>query len=438
MRKLTASILLACFRAPRAAFRRCYGCRRKVNVVFRAGNPDPPDSLGWRGENRQIGTLGSDSAHGLGHGGARARAVPDRGRDHRDPGRPRPIEIVHVDLTAGQWISDGLLAIFFLLAAIELRHELTRGELASPRKAIVPVVAALGGVVAPAAIFLLLVRDPALASGWPVPTATDVAFALGALAILGRGLPSRIRALLLALAIVDDLIAIAIIAMFFTTDLEPLPALGAAVVVLVVGWLSHRVRDAGPRTRIVVTAVCVLLALATWLFVLWSGIHPTIAGVALGLALPPGPARRVRRVLEPVSNTVVLPLFAFSAALVVIPSIPLLALGPVFWAILVALPIGKLIGIAIGGLLAQGRRRDQARAVPVLDLLVVAGLGGIGFTVSLLMSALAYERMQEVLVEATLGVLAGSLVSIVLGGAITAGRAAHYRRVARLSPGSPR
>jgi NhaA family Na+:H+ antiporter len=322
---------------------------------------------------------------------------------------PLPIDLVSIDLTAGQWVSDGLLAIFFLLAAIELRHELTRGELASPRKAVVPVIAALGGVVAPAAIFLLIVRDPALASGWPIPTATDVAFALGALAILGRGLPARIRALLLALAIVDDLIAIGIIAFFFTTGLEPLPALGAALVVLLVGWLSHRARDAVGLRKLVVTAVCVLLALATWLLVLWSCIHPTIAGVALRLTLAPGPAQRVRRVLEPFSNTVVLPIFAFSAALVVIPSAPLLALGSVFWAIVVALPLGKLGGITLAGLLARTRSRGGAPSIPVLDLLVVAALGGIGFTVSLLMSALAYEHAPETLVEATRGVLHGAL-----------------------------
>ena len=341
-----------------------------------------------------------------------------------------PLGLLGVDLSAGGWIADGLLAVFFLLAAIELRQELTHGELASPARALVPAVAAVGGVLLPAALFLLLVPDPVLRAGWPIPTATDVAFALGALAILGRGLPARIRALLLALAVIDDLIAIVVIAAFFTADLEPLAMLGAVPAVLLFGWLSHRLRGAGRRGRIVLTIVCIVLALMAWLLVYWSGIHPTIAGVALGLVLAPDAASRAQRALEPVSNVVVLPLFAFAAALVVVPSVPILELGPVFWAILLALPLGKLGGILAGGLIARGLSGERRSRFPALDLLVVAGLGGIGFTISLLMNSLAYRELPEILVEGTLAVLAGSLVSIVVGGAITALRAGHYRRAA--------
>ena len=138
-----------------------------------------------------------------------------------------PVPWIGLNLSIGHWVTDGLLAVFFFLAAIELKHELTSGELNSARKALVPTIAAVGGVIVPAAIFLLMVPDPELANGWPIPTATDIAFALGALALVGRALPTRIRALLLALAVIDDLIAILIIAFFFTDNLRPLPLLAA-------------------------------------------------------------------------------------------------------------------------------------------------------------------------------------------------------------------
>ncbi|MEQ1735973.1 MAG: Na+/H+ antiporter NhaA, partial [Rhodoglobus sp.] len=130
-----------------------------------------------------------------------------------------------LNLSVSHWVKDGLLAIFFFIAAIELRHELRHGELDSPRKALIPTVAAVGGVIIPAITFLVLVPDRDLSHGWPIPTATDIAFALGVLAIVGKGLPPTFRALLLAIAVIDDLIAILIIAFFFTTDLLPLPLL---------------------------------------------------------------------------------------------------------------------------------------------------------------------------------------------------------------------
>jgi NhaA family Na+:H+ antiporter len=330
-------------------------------------------------------------------------------------------------LSLGHWVTDGLLAVFFFLAAIELRHELTHGQLDSPRKALVPAIAAVGGVIVPAAIFLLLVRDPAMATGWPIPTATDIAFALGVLALLGRGLPARVRALLLALAVIDDLIAILLIAFFFASGLQPLPLLIAVPVVLVFGWLGFRVRG---RAAPVVVGLMIVLAVAAWALVGLSGVHPTIAGVALGLVLPAGAARPARHALEPLSNGVILPLFAFTAALVVIPAVGLAGLSAVFWGIAIALPLGKLIGITAGALIASrllpaGERRQ---ALPIGDVLVVAGLGGVGFTVSLLMNELAYRDLPDIAAEGTLAVLAGSLVAAVVGGALTAVRARRARR----------
>jgi NhaA family Na+:H+ antiporter len=343
--------------------------------------------------------------------------------------RDAPLDIpwLGLHLSAGHWVTDGLLAIFFFLAAIELRHELTRGELDSPRKALVPAIAAVGGVVVPALIFLMIVRDPVLSGGWPIPTATDIAFALGVLALLGRGLPSRVRALLLALAVIDDLIAILLIAFIFTTGLQPVPLLIAVPLVLLFGWLGYRVRG---RARGVVIAVLIVLGIAVWVLVHLSGVHSTIAGVALGLALAPAAARPARHALEPVSNGVILPVFAFTAALVVIPAVGLGGISPVFWGIGVALPVGKLVGITGGALIASRLipAAERRASLPIGDVLVVAGLGGIGFTVSLLMSELAFRQAPDVAADGTLGVLAGSVVAAAIGGTLTALRSRSARR----------
>jgi NhaA family Na+:H+ antiporter len=329
------------------------------------------------------------------------------------------------DLSVSHWITDGLLAIFFFLAAIELKHELVHGELNTPRKALVPTVAAVGGVVVPAAIFLAVVRDPALQDGWPIPTATDIAFALGVLALVGRNLPGRIRVLLLALAVIDDLLAIAIIAAFFTDELHPLPLVLSVPVVLLFGLASSRMRTGRPGTL----AVLIPLAVLAWVLVFLSGVHATIAGVALGLAMAGSRASRTRHALEPWSNVVILPLFAFVAALVPIPPTPLGELSPVFWGIVIALPLGKLIGIT-GGMMVAGRlaARASRRALPFGDVLVIAGLGGIGFTVSLLMNDLAYAGAEDVAVEGTLAVMVGSLAAAMLGIALTVVRARRYAR----------
>lgn len=336
------------------------------------------------------------------------------------------IPLLGIDLSVGHWVKDGLLAVFFFIAAIELRHELRHGELNSARKALIPAAAAVGGVIVPALIFLILVRDPALAQGWPIPTATDIAFALGVLAIVGRGLPPTFRALLLAIAVIDDLIAILIIAIFFTDDLQPIPLLVAVPVVLFFGWLSYRVRG---RQRGWVIAALIVLGLTAWGLVLHSGIHPTIAGVALGLIMASGVAGRTRHGVEPWSNVIILPLFAVVAALVPIPTANLSALSPAFWGVIVALPVGKIIGITAGAVIAAALadRRSRARQLPIPDVIAVAALGGIGFTVSLLMNELAFESQPEVADEVTLAVIIGSVIAAVIGGVLTAVRARVHR-----------
>lgn len=336
------------------------------------------------------------------------------------------IPLLGIDLSVGHWVKDGLLAVFFFIAAIELRHELRHGELNSARKALIPAAAAVGGVIVPALIFLIMVRDPALAQGWPIPTATDIAFALGVLAIVGRGLPPTFRALLLAIAVIDDLIAILIIAIFFTDDLQPIPLLVAVPVVLFFGWLSYRVRG---RQRGWVIAALIVLGLTAWVLVLHSGIHPTIAGVALGLIMAGGVAGRTRHAIEPWSNVVILPLFAIVAALVPIPTANLSALSPAFWGVLIALPVGKIVGITVGAVIAAALadRRTRTGTLPIPDVIAVAALGGIGFTVSLLMNELAFESQPEVADEVTLAVIAGSVISALIGGVLTALRARAHR-----------
>jgi NhaA family Na+:H+ antiporter len=339
-----------------------------------------------------------------------------------------------LDLSLEHWITDGLLVFFFFIVAIELRHELTRGELNSWQHALAPGVAAVGGVLVPAALYLAI-AGPDFSEGWPIPTATDIAFALGLIALIGRGLPVRLRAFLLALAVLDDLIAILIIAVFFSHGGDLL-SLALAAVGVVVFWFVGRLTLAAWLQTLLLTVVGV----ATWYFTVASGIHATLAGVALGLVLQPEVAKKAAHALQPVVNAAILPLFAFTSALVIIPSVPVSELSPVFWAITIALPLGKLVGITLAGTLvawvvSRMRRAstpDSAEATATLvvgwDLVALAAAGGIGFTVSLLMNELAFEQDPAIADEGTLAVLAGSAISIVLGGALIAWRARHHRQ----------
>lgn len=340
-----------------------------------------------------------------------------------------------LDLSVGHWISDGLLAIFFFIVAVELKHELVVGELNSVQKAIHPAIAAVAGVIVPAGIYLALTAGTGVSQGWPIPTATDIAFALGVLAVFGRGLPNRLRVFLLALAVLDDLIAIVIIAVFFTTDPNLLELALAAVTVAVFGVLSRMLRG---RMRWPLGVLMVLLALLTWWLVYDSGVHATIAGVALGLVMARRPAGKVTHALEPWSNGLILPLFAFSAALVPIPSVSPSQLSPAFWGILVALPVGKLIGITLGGWLGSFTKRGAERGrISLFGLITVAALGGIGFTVSLLMNELAFAGSEDVRAEGTLAVLLGSAVAIVVSGFLVSALARRNRRE-HPHPGTPK
>ena len=339
-----------------------------------------------------------------------------------------PWGAVGLDLSVAHWISDGLLAVFFLLVAIELKHELVAGQLSNPRTAVIPAIAAIGGVVVPALVYLLVTLGTGYEHGWPIPTATDIAFALGILAMFGKGLPSTIRVFLLALAVLDDLIAIVIIAVVFAHDTDFLALAGAAVC-LVLFWLVGRMLRPGRAGQAWLVATMVVLAVLTWWLVYHSGVHATIAGVALGLVLPRRPGHTLYDRLEPWSNAVVLPVFAFAAAAVTIPAVGVGELSPTFFAIVLALPIGKVIGITLfGGIASRLGRAPDRPTLPLRAVATVGVLGGIGFTVSLLMNELAFARNEEIVDEGILAVLVGSGIAMVASAVVVTLLARRARR----------
>lgn len=332
------------------------------------------------------------------------------------------------------WVNDGLMALFFFVVGLEIKRELVVGELRDRRAASLPAIAALGGVIAPALVFLALTAGGSEASGWAIPAATDIAFAVGVLAVLGDRVSSGVKLFLLTIAIVDDIIAIVIIAAFYSDGVS-LAWLAAAVAALGVTVILRR---AGV-TRI---AVYVAVGVGAWLAMHESGVHATIAGVALGLLTPARPigGRPVLAILEhrlhPLSAFVVVPLFALANAGVDFGGGVLreAAASRLAWAIALGLFVGKLLGIAGGTHLALrtglGRLPDQ---VDTRQVWGVAALGGIGFTVSLFIAQLAYEDAGTVS-TAKVGIIAGSLISATVGAVLLliAGR-----RVDRTGPGQP-
>ncbi len=327
-----------------------------------------------------------------------------------------------LNLSIEHWVSDLLLATFFLVAGLELKYELRSGVLSKPSTALVPIVAALGGVIVPAVIFALLNTGTDGIRGWPIPTATDIAFALGVLAIFGRGLPRQARIFLLALAIFDDLVAIVLIAIFFTSDLQ-------------VGWLLLACAVAALHAlaerfkRLPMNLVRVVSFLVLWYLVLQSGVHPTVAGVAMGLLIPARNAHGLIAKMQPWTNSVVLPLFAFFAVAISLPDFSDQT-SNVFLGVLVALPLGKIIGITLFALIANAIASKEARLeLATMDFLALSALAGVGFTVSMLMAKLAFEDHPELAAEATLAVLLGSVISMTIGAAIAQSRAKHYRKI---------
>ena len=246
--------------------------------------------------------------------------------------------------------------------------------------------------------------------------------------MFGKGLPKKLRVFLLALAIIDDIVGILFIAFLFTNDIN-LVNLAVGIALIVAFAALSRARSE-TNSAIIVTLM-IVVALGAWAFVYLSGVHATIAGVLLGLVVRQGEGLRASHALEPWVNGAVLPIFAFFSALVLIPQVPVGDLSPAMFAIIVALPVGKFIGITLFGWLANliGRERGKPE-IGIADIIPAAALGGIGFTVSLLLSRLAFSEHPEVADEAVLGVLIGSLISLVASGFLVTARARHYRRLA--------
>jgi Na+:H+ antiporter, NhaA family len=347
-------------------------------------------------------------------------------------------EALHLHLPLSVWAADFLLAFFFFLAGLELKHEVQVGTLSRRSQAAVPVVAAIGGMVVPALIYLAFTGSLAVErTGWGIPMATDIAFALAVLAIMGRGLPLALRAFLLTLAVVDDLGAITVIALFYSDTFQ----LGylAASVALVGLWyfLQHR-RFQGRRAAL---AVYLPLAMLIWYTTHESGIHATVAGVAMGLATrvshDPGedksPGDQAEHALRPFVAGFAVPLFAFTSAGVTVldvgtSSVPVESLAatlssPVALGVMVGLLVGKPIGV-IGGayMMARFTRASLNPALRWADVVAVGVLAGIGFTVSLLIAELAFEADAALLTDAKVGILSATLGAAVLSAVVLSRR----------------
>ncbi|GAA1619650.1 Na+/H+ antiporter NhaA [Kribbella sancticallisti] len=345
--------------------------------------------------------------------------------------------VLHLDLSAATWAADGLLAIFFFVAGLELKREFVAGDLRTPARAVVPIAAATGGVLVPAAFYVVVNLDSGGLRGWAIPTATDIAFALAVLAIIGRNLPSALRTFLLTLAVVDDLLAIVIIAIFYTAHLSVGPMLLALIPLAAFTFLVQR--------RVRSWWLLLPLAFAAWALVHASGVHATVAGVLLGFAVPvlrsekaggpdagPGLAEHFEHRFRPLSAGVAVPVFAFFSAGVAINGegggLGKALSDPVALGVIAGLVIGKPIGITLATWLVA--RFTRARLDPDLGWVDVAGLavlGGIGFTVSLLIGELAFEAGSERDAHVKIAVLAGSLTAALIATIILRVRNRQYQ-----------
>ncbi|MFF7943821.1 Na+/H+ antiporter NhaA [Nocardia gamkensis] len=343
---------------------------------------------------------------------------------------------LHLDLTLAGWAEDGLLAVFFFVAGLELKRELVVGELADRRRATLPVIAAIGGVITPALIAAVVgFGIPGMERGWAIPVATDIAFALAVLALTGSRIPAGARVFLLSLAVVDDLMAIVVIAVLFTTAVSLLWLLVAAG--CFAGW------SMGQRARIGTPWLYVPLALVSWYALHEAGIHPTLAGVALGLLTrvrpDPGerraPATRLEHLFQPVSAGFCVPMFALFAA-----GVPLnptvfgeLYTNRLALAVILGLLVGKPLGIF--GMSWVAIRLGVAKRPSGLgwrDMFALSVLGAIGFTVSLLVAELALADVADVEL-AKAAVLVTSMAASLAGSALLLrrGRVHQARRDAR-------
>lgn len=344
---------------------------------------------------------------------------------------------LHLDLSLGTWAADGLLAIFFFIVGLELKREFVAGDLRDPRTAALPIIAAMGGVIVPALVFTVINLNTGggALNGWAIPTATDIAFALAVLAVIGRHLPSALRTFLLTLAVVDDLIAVTIIAIFYTADLDPVTLLlGLVPIALFAVLVQRRVRSGW---------ILIPLAVLAWVLVHESGVHATVAGVLLGFTVPvlrrdgrtdePGLAEHFEHRFRPISAGFAVPVFAFFAAGVTVGGVSGLVEGlqdPVAIGIVAGLVVGKIVGITLTTwLLSTFTRAQLDDDLTWSDVVGVASLAGIGFTVALLVGDLAFRDGTEWDDLVKVAVLTGSLVSAVIASVILGIRNRAYKAI---------
>jgi NhaA family Na+:H+ antiporter len=346
---------------------------------------------------------------------------------------------LHLDLTLGTWAADGLLAIFFFVAGLELKREFVAGDLRDPRKAALPVAAAVGGMAVPALLYVLVNvgGDDALA-GWAIPSATDIAFALAVLAVISTHLPSALRTFLLTLAVVDDLLAILVIAVFYTASLSVVPLLLAVVPLAVFALLVQK--------RVRSWWLLLPLSAVTWVLVHESGVHATVAGVLLAFTVPvvrseaaggpdagPGLAEHFEHRFRPLSAGVAVPVFAFLSAGVTVGGLSGLGVAlsdRVALGIVVGLVVGKAIGItAATWTVARFTRARLDEDLGWADVVGVSLLGGIGFTVSLLISELAFGAGSLRDEHAKVGILVGTLAAAFLAAVLLRLRNRRYMRI---------
>ncbi|GAA2336200.1 Na+/H+ antiporter NhaA [Saccharopolyspora halophila] len=348
-------------------------------------------------------------------------------------------EALHLNLSLQHWAADGLLTLFFFIVGNELKQEFVNGELRHPRRAMLPIVAALCGVVLPAGIFAVINfgQGPAL-SGWGIPMATDIAFAVAVLAVIGKHLPPALRTFLLTLAIVDDLAAIVVIAVFYTDDLSWLPLLGAIALLVVFGLLQRSSKWLG--SRVPSWAVFVPLGVVIWALMHASGVHATIAGAAMGMLMRTSmqaneqvdPSHRAENALRPFVMGLALPVFALFSAGVVFADLGSMLTDTVSIGIIAGLVGGKLLGIAGGSWVAT--KITPAELNPTLSWIDIVGmsqLAGIGFTVSLLISELSYPDNPIMLEHGKSAVLIASALATLLAIVVLGPRSAHYRAKAQ-------
>ncbi|MGL3151698.1 Na+/H+ antiporter NhaA [Microbacterium sp. A82] len=359
----------------------------------------------------------------------------------------------HLRLSLGAWAADGLLAIFFFLVGLELKREFVAGDLRKPSTAIVPIIAAIGGVAVPAVIYAIVVAGaPGMVQGWAIPTATDIAFAVAVLAIIGSHLPSALRIFLLTLAVVDDLIAIGIIAIFYTETIDLIPLVFALVAIAVYGVIAQLGRRFFHLRAGAAWLVLLPIGVAAWALLHASGIHATIAGVLLGFTIPvlhkktaraadagPGLAEVFEHRFRPISAGVAVPVFAFFSAGVAIGGVDGFISAfedPVVIGIMLGLLLGKPIGITLATwLVTRIRRVTLDPSLRWIDLTGVGLLAGIGFTVSLLVAELSFSSGSEHHDHAKVAILTASVVAALLASIVLGIRNRRYRQRANANDG---